>query len=392
VSLAAETADFRELPERDVVFMFAFETWSNRERFRPPDRLLHTLANHSAVRGLLVANPFQSWPVRTARRLARRDGEVPLDLGRDRVGLVSPYRLRRRNPTNVAWAKRSYLGYDRAVRRVAEHLGLVRPVVITCHPMQAAFAPLEWAHSVTYYALDDHAAHPADRKYERAFEEAYRIMRERGTRVAAVSAPLLDKLAPTGPSAIVPNAIDPDEWRRPGPPPAWFEQLPRPRIVYTGVLLGDRFDWAVVRALAERYRDGSVVLAGALHSRSEADPIRDLPNVHVVAHLDRADVVGVVTASDVCVIPHLDTRLTTSMSPLKLFEYLAGGRPVVASDLPGIDGVHPSVRLAATPAHFVDQVGRALEAGPMAEPERQAFIAANSWVRRHEQIMTIAFA
>ena len=47
--------------------MFAFETWSRRETFRPPARLLDTLAHHEAVGGLLVANPFQSWPVQAER-------------------------------------------------------------------------------------------------------------------------------------------------------------------------------------------------------------------------------------------------------------------------------------------------------------------------------------
>src|SRR5205807_4670902 len=133
------------------------------------------------------------------------------------------------------------------------------------------------------------------------------------------------------------------------------------------------------KELARAYPEGSLVLAGTLESEHEADAVRGLDNVHLVPHLNRTDVVGVIVGADVCIIPHRVTQLTRSMSPLKLYEYLAGGRPVVAADLPPIRGVHPTVRLATTPPEYVDQVRRALAAGAIAENERRAFIDANAW-------------
>ena len=50
-------------------------------------------------------------------------------------------------------------------------------------------------------------------------------------------------------------------------------------------------------------------------------------------------------AADVCVVPHRLNRLTMAMSPLKLYEYLAGGRPVAASDLPAVRAVDPRIVL-----------------------------------------------
>jgi hypothetical protein len=78
------------------------------------------------------------------------------------------------------------------------------------------------------------------------------------------------------------------------------------------------------------------------------------------------------------------------MSPLKLYEYLAGGRPVAATDLRPVRGVHPRVELVATGDSFADAVGRALSGGPMPEAERAAFIGANSWPNRVEAMLSAA--
>jgi len=79
------------------------------------------------------------------------------------------------------------------------------------------------------------------------------------------------------------------------------------------------------------------------------------------------------------------------MSPLKLYEYLAGGRPVAASDLPPVRTVDPSIVLVPEGHSFADGVEEALSRGPLTEDDRLAFIDANSWSRRHGQILRVAF-
>ena len=50
----------------------------------------------------------------------------------------------------------------------------------------------------------------------------------------------------------------------------------------------------------------------------------------------RPEIVSLIGTAEACLIPHVGNRLTEAMSPLKLYEYLAGGRPVAAVDLPPI--------------------------------------------------------
>jgi teichuronic acid biosynthesis glycosyltransferase TuaH len=79
-----------------------------------------------------------------------------------------------------------------------------------------------------------------------------------------------------------------------------------------------------------------------------------------------------------------------AMSPLKLYEYVAAGRPVAAVDLPPMRGIGPRVILVDEGGDYPAAVARALELGPAPEDERQAFLAHNSWKRRHDELIALA--
>jgi hypothetical protein len=80
------------------------------------------------------------------------------------------------------------------------------------------------------------------------------------------------------------------------------------------------------------------------------------------------------------------------MSPLKLYEYLAAGRPVAVTDLEPMSGVTGPVFRVAPGGDFRPAVAAALAAGPMTEPQRAAFIAANAWPSRRAQALSFALA
>ena len=143
--------------------------------------------------------------------------------------------------------------------------------MITAHPFVAAFAALDWAGPVTLFATDDWPAHPAYERWRPAYEAAYERVSERGLRLCAVTAAIVERIAPRGPAAVVPNAVDPAEWLQPGPPPGWMAELPGPRFLYVGTL-DSRLDVEAVRAVARAWPQGSVVLVGPIADREHLAP------------------------------------------------------------------------------------------------------------------------
>lgn len=376
----------------DVVFTFYRETWADAQRrgmYMPGDRLVDTLRDNARVRRLVVADPYRSAPVRWIRTLAGARTE-PFEATASHVH-VQPRRLRREDPTSIRALERLYGAYDKVLARAAARLGADRPLLITTSPFVAGFAPLRWASGVTFYGWDDWASGLPVRHWWPAYEEAYARVRDTGRGVVAVTQAVMDRIRPTGPSAIVPNGVDAAEWLAPAAPPGWFAALPQPRILYVGVL-DDRLDTDAVREVARRFPDGTVVLLGPVGDAAAVAPLHHVPNVHVAPPVDRVQVAAVVHAADVCVMPHRRTRMTAAMSPLKLYEYRAGGRPVAATDLPPVRDVDPAIVRVGERDSFADGVAAALAAGPLAERERLAFVDTHSWSRRHEQILDVAVA
>src|SRR5262249_17154918 len=155
----------------------------------------------------------------------------------------------------------------------------------------------------------------------------------RRVRVCAVSQVIAERLGPLAHCVVVPNGIAPDEWLDPPDPPGWFTALPRPRVVYVGSL-DTRIDPPAGPAIRCAIPGGPVVFLGPMMDSAHLSAIQTLHNVTIRPHSDRPAVVGVVAAADCGILPHTRSALTEAMSPLKLYEYLAGGAPVVATDLP----------------------------------------------------------
>jgi len=371
---------------RDVFFSFAYASWGTavaRGMCFSEDRLAETLMQHPAVGRLLVAETPRSLPIKLFRDRVEPPPPFPAD---ERASLYSPLRLRRADPAGIAANERVFAGWDARARRAAARRGLERPAVITTHPLIAGFAPLEWAASVTFYAYDDLAESPPLRRLWPAYEESYRRIRERGRAVVAVAPAILEKIRPSGPSAVVPNAVDPGEWSLPAPAPAWFEALPGPRLLYVGSL-ESRIDVAGIARAARAMPAASFVLVGPMLDPPLFEDLHRLANVTIRPAVGRTEVVALVAAADACLIPHVRNHLTEAMSPLKLYEYLAGGAPVAALDLPPIRDVSPRVVIRDD---LVESIEVALALGRAPEDERRRFAADNSWVSRQGRIVEIA--
>jgi glycosyltransferase involved in cell wall biosynthesis len=388
--ITSSTAEAGSSQPADVVFTSAFTSWSGataRGFSLPEDRLADGLREHPLIRRALVCDPFRSLPRKLARAaLRRRDAPFPESPS---AAHHAPLRLRRQDPVALERLERAYAAYERGMQRAAVRQGLVRPAIITANPILAGFGDFGWGGPVTYYAWDDWAALEPLRRWWPAYDEAFERLRRTERRVVAVTARIITRIAPTGAHRVVPNGIDHREWQQLPPGPEWFSALPSPRLLYIGSLQS-RIDVGQIARLAAAFQEGSITLVGPMQEPAHFEPLRHIANVHIYPPVPRREVTGLIGAADVGLIPHVSSALTEAMSPLKLYEYLAGGLPVAAVDLPGIAGVSDRTVLVPPGHDLTVAVRQALAMGRAPEAQRLAFVADNAWRSRFDALLDLA--
>lgn len=149
-----------------------------------------------------------------------------------------------------------------------------------------------------------------------------------------------------------------------------LQGIDEPIVGYVGAL-HEWVDLELIRAVAASMPDFQFVLVGPIVR--DVEVLRGLPNVRFLGQKPHGEVPRYVRFFDVCIIPYVRDAYTETTYPAKLNEYLALGKPVVATPLPELvdynqefDGV---LRLAGDAPAFASALREAVEGNA---PERQA--------------------
>ena len=379
--------------QTDVVFTFSFEMYDDsvkREFSRPPDQTLLALAEDERVGHLVVADPYRSYVLSAARRRPLHLVE-DLTVGARAATRARPYRLRKVDSTDVATVERAYRRYGVLLgQALARARGEQEPrpesaTLVTYHPFAAAFCDAPWISKVVYLGQDDWATGEGTRPWWDAYTEAYRRIDERKAVIFAVSAELASRISPR--AGVVSNGVIADVWRPRYPAPPRIDQLKQPRATYTGAI-ETRLDRELVEITASMV--GSLIFMGHLADAGTIEWLHSLDNVHVFGTVGQRELAATVQACDVGVIPHRDQAGIRAMSPLKLYEYLAAGLPVVTVDLPPVHGVDDERVQICRREDWAAGLSRALTMDRADEERRLRFIDQVSWQTRMRPVVDAA--
>lgn len=154
-----------------------------------------------------------------------------------------------------------------------------------------------------------------------------------------------------------------------------------PVIGYVGALKSLRLDINVLVKIASERPDWQLVLVGPEDDDFKASPLHQLPNVYFTGHKDLSQLPAYVQAFDVCLNPQVLNEVTAGNYPLKIDEYLAMGKPVVATATKTMELFRQHVYLAATPGDYVPLIEKALSenADPSLADERIRFARTHTW-------------
>ncbi len=357
--------------------MFPVTDW--RHRFQRPQQLARQFAKNGH-RVWYVGTSFDSLAPRGDQRVETLILEVDPSVYEVRLGL--PSRL------NVY---RDRLQVDTLERLVAacEALRDEQDIVDAVCIVQLPFwRPLpmrlreRFGWKVVYDCLDRHRWFSTNSAAVIGEEEA---LTRSSDLVTVTSHALYDDLgAFTAQRLLVPNAADYTHFEAPsGEVPAPLEGLPRPVIGYVGAI-ADWFDTDLVGRVARLQPEWSFVLVGSTYS-ADLSPLRGLANVHLLGEQPYGVLPAYLHAFDVCLVPFKMSPLTEAADPVKFYEYLSAGKPVVSVPLPDLRPWAPQglVYLADEAEDFVIQIERALaEDSPERLRSRRDFAGHHTWEAR----------
>jgi hypothetical protein len=292
-------------------------------------------------------------------------------------------------------------------------------VVVVQHPYWTPLAEklrARFAWPIVYDCMDDHAG-------LRRQDGGVPDLEERLVRMAdltvATSERLLAKVAPHARrAAIVRNGVDYEHFAQAEPAgesrvgqaersptrfsrglggtalrlshPTQSSPVPAAADVVAGYY-GAIAHWFDARLVAElaRLRPGwRFELVGNTFS-SELRPLDGLSNVSLLGEMPYAELPGRLARWHCCIIPFVRNELTAATNPVKVYEMLAAGMPVVAVDLPELRPIAAAglIALADDAAGFARQIESLLAAeGPAVVAARREFARQNTWPERYREL------
>jgi glycosyltransferase involved in cell wall biosynthesis/SAM-dependent methyltransferase len=247
---------------------------------------------------------------------------------------------------------------------------------------------------VIYDYLDDLSVTSDKGTTDQRKIEMHRKMAIRSEIVLATAKRLYEEMRQLRPDAILcPNGVDYDHFHLTAPPPvppdiAKIVESGRPIIGYYGAL-ARWFDYELFEYTAKVRHDFEFVLIGPNFDRSMSQQsLSQLPNVHWLGQKQYEELPAYLYYFTVATIPFVINQITKATSPVKLFEYMAGGKPIVTSDMPECRE-YPCVIIARNATEYADMLDEAVSRGHW-ESYRQSLdreAKSNTWEVRTRQIL-----
>ncbi len=192
------------------------------------------------------------------------------------------------------------------------------------------------------------------------------------------------------PITLIPSAVDVAHFQRTKAVHPELETIPHPRLGFSGTL-DARVDSKLIEKIAHSRPCWHIILLGDQRPGFQnASKLNSIPNIHFLGKKTYQDLPLWLNGFDVFLIPYKQNERTFYISPLKFYEYLAVGKPIVTVPLPEISEFHNISYFASNPESFVAAVESAIASDTDIHVRlRKKLAYSNSWESRITTIMPV---
>ena len=278
----------------------------------------------------------------------------------------------------------------RFVRKKMKEHGFAEPLLWCYSPTSCDLTERIPHRGLVYDCVDKHSAYgglmdPA------LVDRMEAELAERADQVFATAEGLAERLSKVQPqTCFIPNGANFErffEASKPQPRPADFPETSGPVLGFVGALQ-PCIEYGFVAYAAQQRPDWSFVFIGGEKPGADLAALRSLPNCHFLGLKPNEQLPQYLAQFDVCLNLFADNELSADVSPLKFFEYLATGKPIVSTRQPKQTLQYAAlIEIADTKEDFVRCCEAALrDHDPARTAQRIAEGRACSWDSRVAEI------
>lgn len=284
----------------------------------------------------------------------------------------------------------------RSLQHALQHLGMSNPILwIFLYNLGEMIGHLD-ERLVIYHAVDEYSAYSPKHDNPGRVQVIKRMeaeVMERSDLVFVVSPALYESKKHLHPHVVlVPNGVDYDLFSDPrfdDERPADLAGVSHPLLIFAGVI-NEKIDLQLLLAVARQRPQWQLALVGPVLLRQGTETVVELQkqvNVHWLGSKRVEELPAYMHAADVCLMPYQLNEWTRNISPLKLYEYLATGVPIVSTDIPAVEEFADVVWRGSGPDGFIAAIAQALAADSPERRRRQQMLAKDhSWDQRVEAL------
>ncbi len=315
---------------------------------------------------------------------------------RERIWIVSPLVLPGIQTGMLAWANKISLRLT--VYYTYLRLGFQCNILWTYSPATTLyFKPSKFEHSI-YHCVDDIGSQP--NMPSRVLKELERETALSVDHVVVTTNNLLSRMKGLNKSLhLMPNVVEYKKFAYPSSfslekAASLMESIPRPIIGFVGAISTYKLDFDLLLTVVDSHKEYSFVLCGPIGEGEPQTNISELikrKNIYFLGPQSYEIIPGLMCQFDVGILPSKRNEYTKSMFPMKFFEYLASGIPVVSIDIPSLIKYKSIVKLCKNAEEFSAGICREVKFGnePKLKAMRQALASENTYRDRTKKMLEL---
>jgi len=273
------------------------------------------------------------------------------------------------------------------VRKHLSVLGMEKPLLVSTVPNACDYIGHCNEQRVVYYCVDDFTEWPGlDQQVVSHMEKE---LIGKSDVFVATSQKIFEKLCEHGKRTYRLNhGVDLEFFgREPKQEHEVLRGIPSPRVGYFG-LFDERSDQNLLAQVAKKMPDFSFVITGRVET--DVQCLKLLPNFFFTGSVPYDELPAVIKGLEACILPYSVNELTEAISPLKLKEYLASGKPVVSTPIPEAKRFDSFVHIAETAEGWVEALRCSVTNQSVgAKIKRATFLLNETWEKKASQFLEI---